>query len=109
DNKPAGVSDGNAQHGQLLFMTKTCIACHAVSGPKTIAPAFSDGIIGKTEFLSNGVEVLINDAYVRESIKQPQAKITKGYEQIPMAPLYPALINDQEIEDIIAYLKTLTK
>jgi mono/diheme cytochrome c family protein len=109
DNKPEGVADGDAKNGALLFMTKTCVACHTVQGPKTIAPSFTGGIIGKTEMLSNGVEVLINDAYVRESVKAPQAKITKGYEQIPMAPLYPALINDQEVEDLIAYLKTLSK
>lgn len=103
------VAAGDAANGKMLFMTKTCIACHAVTGPKTIAPPFSDGIIGHTETLSTGEEVLIDEDYVRESIKTPQLKITKGYEQIPMPPLYPAMINDQEIEDIIAYLKTLSK
>ena len=45
-----------------------------------------------------------DDAYVKESILNPQAKIVAGFETVLM-PTFD--FTDEQIADIIAYLKTL--
>ena len=55
---------------------------------------------GKPESLT------VDDAYVRQSILEPQAAIVQGYEQVPMASFSGVLTKDQ-VERLMAYLKGL--
>ncbi|HRN58462.1 MAG TPA: hypothetical protein PLL71_18505, partial [Agriterribacter sp.] len=69
-------------------------------------PAWN-GLFGKEEqVIENGkkTSVKVDEAYIRESIKYPQQKITVGFENTPM-PVFP--VTDDEIEQLIAYIKTL--
>ena len=69
-------------------------------------PVFANGIYGKKEKLSNGQEITIDDAYITESIRSPQAKIVAGFTTTQM-PTLP--VSDEQIKDIIEYFKTLGK
>jgi len=48
--------------------------------------------------------VVVNEAYLRRAIREPNEEIVKAYP--PSMPVNR--LTDQEIEEIIAYLKTLT-
>ena len=92
--------------GEQVYTLKGCGACHKTDGTSLIAPTWK-GLFGKEEKVKeNGKEisVKVDEAYIRESIKTPQLKITVGFEVTPM-PVFP--MTDDEIEQVIAYMKTL--
>lgn len=89
--------------GQALVAANGCAACHSINGAAGVGPTWQ-GLFGSTVPLTNGTSVTADDAYITESIKAPQAKIVAGFENQAM-PLYP--FTDQQIADIVAYIKTL--
>ncbi|HEY9528349.1 MAG TPA: c-type cytochrome, partial [Anaerolineales bacterium] len=54
--------------------------------------------------LTDGSVVVADEAYIHESIKAPQAKIVRGFEN-QLMPNYG--FTDEQIDDIVAYIKTL--
>lgn len=95
-----------AQRGSMIIKTKGgCLSCHTLDGSKLIGPSFK-GIYGKeVTVLVDGVEKqeTVDENYLRKSITTPSAEIVKGYPNLmPTPPL-----NEQEIEEVIAYIKTL--
>ena len=47
----------------------------------------------------------IDDNYIRNSILEPQSQIVAGYQGV--MPTYQGLLNDRELDALIAFLKTL--
>lgn len=89
-------------HGQLLVQNNVCSACHSINGAAGIGPTWR-GLFGEEVELEDGTAVIADEAYLTESIKDPKAKIVKGFP--PTMPIFP--FTDKEIEDIVAYIKTL--
>lgn len=93
-----------AQMGAQLFKSKTCNTCHSVDGSRLVGPSWK-GAWGKEEELADGTKVIVDENYVRESILEPMKKVTKGYP--PAMPTFKGLLTDQEIDYLIAYMKSL--
>lgn len=93
--------------GKILVNASSnlCSTCHTVDGSKSVGPSFK-GIWGRKEMLADGSEITVNDAYIRESIYKPAAKMVRGYPPV-MPAMYEGRLSEQEVSDIIAYLKTL--
>jgi len=89
--------------GKALVAANGCAACHSIDGSKLIGPTWL-GLAGSEAELSDGSTVVADDAYLYESIHEPQAKIVAGFEGQQM-PQYG--FSDEQIADIIAYIKTL--
>ena len=89
--------------GATLVTQNGCLGCHSVDGSLIQGPTWL-GIYGKQEEMTDGSVVVIDEAYIRESILNPQAKIVTGFEGVLM-PAYD--FTDEQIADIIAYMKTL--
>ena len=92
---------GDPKRGEELFFTSptaACSSCHAVSG--------KGGDIGP---ILDGIAVRGDRTYILESLMDPNAKLAQGFENLPISPMPPlgALLKEQELEDIIAYLTTL--
>lgn len=112
---PDPIPEGNGKQmseaemiagGEQLYTLKGCGSCHKIDGTKELAPAWN-GLFGKEELVienGNTTTIIVDEDYLRESIKEPQLKITVGYEKTPM-PRFP--LRDDEIEQIIAYIKSL--
>jgi cytochrome c oxidase subunit II len=49
--------------------------------------------------------VKADEAYIRESILQPQAKIVKGYE--PVMPTFQGLVTEDQVLQLVEYVKSL--
>ncbi len=92
----------DAEAGSKIVVSKGCTGCHSLDATRaSVGPSFK-GVWGKTEELSDGTKVVVDEAYVVESIRAPQAKIVKGFQ--PIMPLLP--ISDQELKQIVEFLKT---
>ena len=89
--------------GKALVAANGCAACHSINGAAGIGPTWF-GLSGRQERLTDGSVVTADDAYLAESIKAPQAKIVAGFEN-QLMPVYE--FTDEQIADIIAYIKTL--
>jgi cytochrome c oxidase subunit 2 len=90
-------------HGQILVAANGCAACHSINGAAGIAPTWF-GLFGSQVKLTDGSVVTADEAYLTESIKAPQAKIVAGFET-QLMPTYG--FPDEDIADIVAYIKTL--
>jgi cytochrome c oxidase subunit II len=96
--------------GRLLTEQKGCIACHSADGTKIVGPSYK-GIFGhKVTVSSDGKdrEITVDEEYIKKSILEPDADIVKGFNKGSMIS-YKGQLNDQEIEEIIEYIKTLSE
>ena len=93
-----------AEQGAVLFRTKTCNTCHSVNGDTLIGPSLK-GVAGSEVELTGGTKVIADENYIRESIMDPMKKIAKGF--APAMPTFRGMLSDEEVNQLIAYLKTL--
>jgi mono/diheme cytochrome c family protein len=91
--------------GAQLVKDYGCIACHAPDRQKLVGPGWG-GLYGSQVKLSDGSQVLADDAYLAESIREPNAKIVAGYTAGVM-PAYASLLKEDEINAIVAYIASL--
>jgi cytochrome c oxidase subunit 2 len=89
--------------GKTLSTQNGCLGCHTVDGAAGTGPTWFN-LYGKQEGLADGTTVTVDDAYIHESIVDPQAKLVAGFESVIM-PKFE--LTDEQIADIIAYIKTL--
>jgi cytochrome c oxidase subunit 2 len=85
-----------------------CKSCHSIDGSIVVGPSFK-GIWGKKEtVLVKGAEqqVDVDEAYVIESIRDPEAKKVKGFADKNMTP-FKSDLPDERIKWVIEFLKTL--
>jgi cytochrome c oxidase subunit 2 len=82
-----------------------CITCHSLDGSRLVGPSFK-GLWGRKEKLADGSEVQVDAAYIKESIWKPNAKIVAGYAPA-MPAMYEGKLTDENLNDVIEYLKTL--
>ncbi len=102
------LSGGAAQEsladaGEKLFQSLACHNCHLLNGTGR-GPSLK-GLYGSTVHLDNGQTVLADEAYVRESILRPGARITAGYQNI--MPIFQGLVSEEQVLQLIAYIKSL--
>lgn len=104
----AGAGEGLSleAYGEQLYTAKACHTCHRIDGVAHTGPSFL-GIYGAARELSDGSTVPVDENYLRESILNPQAKIVAGYQ--PVMPTYQGLLNDRQVDALIAFIKSLMK
>ncbi len=68
-----------AELGKKLYSERICVTCHTVDGSPKIGPSWK-GMYGRTEHITGGPDVKVDENYVRESILKPDAKIVQGYQ-----------------------------
>lgn len=95
---------GDAEAGKKLSVQ--CLGCHTIDGSKSVGPTWKD-LYGSEVELEGGAKVTADEAYLTESIKDPNAKVVKGFPANAMPP-YGAILSDQNIADLVAYIKTLS-
>lgn len=93
-----------AQLGRKVYETKTCVACHSTDGSRMVGPSFK-GIFGTDRVFADGSKANADENYLRESIMNPMKKVVKGF--APQMPAMRGLLNDEEVNQLIAYIKTL--
>lgn len=89
--------------GRELFERHRCNTCHKEE-PGARGPSLA-GIFGQTVPLKGGGTVVVDESYIRESILEPKAKIVAGHR--PIMPTFEGQLSEDEIFQIIAYIKSL--
>lgn len=105
------------QIGEYLYQMN-CQSCHSTSDIKTVGPGFGQlarrlAAGESRDVLVGGAKqsVKVTDDYIRESIVDPNAKITA---EVPAGGMTPTIIQqldrpDDDIKALIAYIRTLGK
>jgi len=94
--------------GLTIIKKNACNGCHSIDGSKLVSTSFK-GLYGKQSLVvTNGKEhtVIVDDAYIKTSIYEPDKDIVKGLPKGVMKS-YKGLISDAEVAKIIEYLKTI--
>ena len=65
------------------------------------------GLYNKPVQLNDGRTVLADDAYLRESILDPNAKIVNGFEPNVM-PQFKGQVTEENVIQLIGYIKSLS-
>jgi mono/diheme cytochrome c family protein len=96
--------------GKEVVAANGCAACHNVDGaPNGIGPTWKDAFGSEAEVINQDGEYITvtkDEDYIRESILNPEAKKTRGYESGVMVA-YDYLA-EHEVESIILYIKSLS-
>jgi cytochrome c oxidase subunit 2 len=92
-----------AQNGERLFASMGCNACH--SGNAAARGPNLSGVYNSKLQLTNGSQVLVNDAYLRDAILNPSQHVTAGYS--PIMPTYQGQISEEGLIDLVEYIKNL--
>jgi cytochrome c oxidase subunit 2 len=89
--------------GEKLFQDLACNSCHVSIGEGR-GPGLA-GIYGKSIELQGGGTVTVDDAYLRESIVNPAAKVVAGFQ--PIMPTFQGLVTEEQLLQLIAYVRSV--
>jgi cytochrome c oxidase subunit II len=99
-----GVPEGSlASAGAKLFQDLACNTCHRPDAQGR-GPVL-EGLFGKAVTLQSGETLTVDEAYVRESILQPAAKVAQGFQ--PIMPTFQGLVSEEQLLELIEYVKSL--
>jgi cytochrome c oxidase subunit 2 len=99
-----GAAEGSlAENGKKLFEQLACNNCHKEDNTGRCPNLVN--LFGSQVKLSGGGTVKADEAYIRESILQPQAKIVAGYE--PVMPTFTGLVSEDQVLQLVEYVKSL--
>jgi cytochrome c oxidase subunit 2 len=92
-----------SDRGQRLFEDLACVNCHKADGSgrcPTLVNLYNHPVL-----LSGGGTVRADEAYLRESILNPNAKIVAGFQ--PLMPTFQGLVTEEGVLELIEYIKSL--
>jgi len=100
-NPPPGNTPTAETTGAGLYMALGCGACHTNA---KLAPPLG-GVAGSKVTLSDNTTATADDAYLKESILDPGAKIVAGYRH--SMPTYAGYVGEPQAAKLVEYIKTL--
>lgn len=112
-----GGAGGVAENGKTLFNKAAlgsapgCVACHSLEKGKTLVGPAMAGMAAEAANVIKQADykgpAKTADAYLRESIAEPNVYVTKGFVQGVMPANYGKDLSPQELNDLVAFLMTL--
>ena len=93
-------------YGKSVARSIGCIGCHTADGTGAAGPTWL-GLFGKEETLDDGTTVIVDEAYLRESILDPNAKVVKDFPPNIMPGNFGTTMTDVQIQLVIDYIKLL--
>ena len=96
-NRP---SNPVADRGREVAETNGCFACHTLDGSQTVGPTWQN-LWGSTRTMSDGSSVVVDEAYLEESIREPNAKLVEGFP----AAMIPYALSPEDMEALIEYIR----
>lgn len=93
---------GNADNGTKLYNAKGCVGCHSLEqGKRLVGPTFYNVY----EDAKNQVPGMEPDAYLYQSIVDPNAHIVTTYQSGLMPATFSSQFTPQEMADMLAWFK----
>jgi cytochrome c oxidase subunit 2 len=101
-----GTSSGSmVEQGRKQFEQYGCVTCH-VQDAQGRCPSLRN-VFGKPVVLDDGRTLTADEAYIRESILNPNAKIVSGYHRDIM-PVFQGQVSEDTLLQLIVYIKSLS-
>ncbi|MDA0350336.1 MAG: cytochrome c [Verrucomicrobia bacterium] len=100
------------EEGRRLHQMMGCAACHSATGPDMakVGPTWN-GLFGSERAVvisKKRTTAIADEAYIRESLLDPAAKIVKGFEKSEYGmPSYAGVLTDSQIESLILFIKSI--
>jgi len=104
--QPAAADPEAAARGEVLAEGQGCLQCHTTDGSAGSAPTWK-GLAGSTRPLTNGEQVTADDAYLFSSIIDPHSQVVEGFQAI-MPAFYADQLDDDQVDDLVEYIKSLS-
>ena len=100
----SGGSEGSlASRGEKLYHQYGCSTCHDLEGGGP-CPSFRH-LYGTRVRLDGGGSVIADEAYLRESILQADAKVVLGFK--PIMPTFQGQLDEDQVLALIEFIKAL--
>jgi cytochrome c oxidase subunit 2 len=99
-----GDGQGLAERGHQIAAERGCLRCHTTDGTRFIGPTWANSF-GRTRHTTDGRDVLIDEAYLTESMMDPRAVIAAGFQ--PVMPSYQGVLTPAETSAIVEYIRSL--
>jgi cytochrome c2 len=103
------ASPVDAAEGRRLSELMGCVACHSTDGStlSRVGPTWK-GLFGSQRLFADGTTGVATEGYLRESIRQPTARIVRGFESSDAGmPSYEGVLTEPQIEALVCYLKSI--
>ena len=102
---PTSPPPSGGGSGAALYSSLGCSSCHSLTGAKGTGPTFK-GLYGSKVTLATGQTVTANDAYLIESILDPDKQIVKGYQKgIMSATIKPHSVPQAKAKQLVEFLR----
>ncbi|HEU5066330.1 MAG TPA: c-type cytochrome [Gaiellaceae bacterium] len=93
--------------GEGLYSSLGCQGCHSIDGSASSGPTFK-GLFNSMVELTNGQKVKADEAYLLDSILDPDKQIVKGYQPGVMTSAVPKdSVPQDQAQELVDYIKTL--
>jgi len=92
------------RQGELAAAQLGCLRCHSLDGSAHLGPTWA-GLYGALVPVDQGNQIIVDEAYITESIMDPMAKLHSGFP--PIMPTYRGLTRPTETAAIIELIKSL--
>ena len=99
------VAKSPEQQGEDIFLRKNCGNCHKEENSSRAPSLYA--LYGKQRELLDGRKLEADRAYIRQAIVNPENNLLKGYGSITRMPNYSKDLTEDDINQLIAYIKTL--
>jgi len=99
-----GDGSGLAARGHAVAADHGCLRCHSVDGTPFIGPTWAN-VFGTQRKTSDGRSLLVDEAYLTESMMDPRAAVAAGF--APVMPSYQGLLEPEDISALVEYIRSL--
>lgn len=99
-----GDGQGLAESGRQVAAARGCLRCHSVDGSPYIGPTWANAF-GRARRTDDGRDVLVDEAYLTQSMMDPRAVIAAGY--APVMPSYQGVLSPAETSALLEYIRSL--
>jgi cytochrome c2 len=105
------MGKASIEEGEKLYQMFGCMACHSIDGnlEGKVGPSWK-GLFGSERPIANNKvkKERADEAYLRESILNPGAKVVKGFEKFDTGmPIYEGILNESQVASLLLYIKSL--
>jgi mono/diheme cytochrome c family protein len=101
--KPAAPAGGGS--GKGLYASLGCQSCHSLDGSPSSGPTFK-GLFGSKVKLTNGQTVTADEAYLLESILDPDKQIVTGYQPGVMSSVIrKGQVSEADAKKLVDFIK----
>ncbi|HSH03741.1 MAG TPA: cytochrome c oxidase subunit II [Anaerolineae bacterium] len=103
----AEVAEGGLP-GEKLYTQYGCVGCHSLDGTPMVGPTWQ-GLYGSERVFADGSTVVADDEYLYTSIVNANSQIVEGYSPNIMPQNFAEQMSEEEIQQIIEFIASLSE